>query len=160
LNDVLREYPEGESVLREFCVEWAAMAVMMHDMKDVYWGNNGTTTFPENKHLRLQLEVDPLSCIVTLADVLQDFERPSVEFRSNSDVEACATYSSEVRSAVLAYSARRHTLQIVYRCIDANAARRKEAFLSGDQEKYFDPQRGYLDFSACGIDRVELSVNS
>ena len=52
------------------------MAVMMHDMKKVYWGNNGMATLPENKHLRLRFDVDPLSCVITLADVLQDFERP------------------------------------------------------------------------------------
>lgn len=160
LNDVLREFPEGESVLREFCVEWAAMAVMMHDMKDVYWGRNGTAKLPENKHLQLRFDVDPLSCVVTLADVLQDFERPSVEFRASSVEEACARYKSEVRSAALEYSARRRTLRIEYRCIDANAASRKEAFLRGDQEEYFDPQFGYLDLSACGIERVELAASS
>jgi len=163
LNDVLREYPEGESALREFCVEWAAMAVMMHDMKKVYWGKNGTATMPENKHLRLRMDVDPLSCIVTLADVLQDFERPSVQFSpcTRNSKRTHADYEYEVQSVSIDYvNAGYRTLRINYRCDDADAACRKQTYLRYTQEEYFDPQRGYLDLSACGIERVELGVFS
>jgi hypothetical protein len=156
LNDVLRDYPEGESTLREFCVEWAAMAVMMHDMKKVYWGKDGTASLPEHKHLQLQFEVDPLSCVVTLADVIQDFERPSVEFWPSSDDEACARYKYEITSSTLDYIATRHTLRIEYRCIDASSAVKKRAFLKGEQEEYFDQQRGYMNLSAYGVEQVEM----
>jgi len=160
LNDVLRDYPEGELVLREFCVEWAAMAVMMHDMKKVYWGKDGTAGLPENKHLQLRFEVDPLSCVATLADVLQDFERPSVEFwtSATSPKEAYAKYEHEVESVALDYDEIRHILRIEYRCRDTHAVCRKEVFLRGEQVEYFDPQRGYLDLSSCGVEQVEMTA--
>jgi hypothetical protein len=156
LNDVLRDYPDSESALREFCVEWASMAVMMHDMKKVYWGREETTTPPENKHLQLQFEADPLSCVVTLADVLQDFNRPSVKFSSISKDTARAQYEHEVNSSELVYRPSRNTLQIKFNCRDADSARRKEVFIQDDQEEYFDSQWGYLDLSACGIEQTEL----
>ena len=42
LNDCLRPYPsESTHPVRRLCVESAAMAILMHDMKDVYWGKVG-----------------------------------------------------------------------------------------------------------------------
>jgi len=160
LNDVLRDYPEGESALREFCVEWAAMAVLMHDMNSVYWGQDGTSTLPENRHLRLKFNIDPLSCIVTLADLMQDFERPSVEFCPHNATEILARYPSEGAETMLDYGEDNRLLRITFKCANAAAAARKSAFLRADQDSYFDPQYGYLDLSACGVDRTELIVTS
>ncbi len=82
LNDVLRDYPSDRThPIRQFCVEWAAMAIMMHDMSGIYWGDKTTT--PDNGHMRLRFETDPLSCVLALADVLQDFSRPTATFQSD-----------------------------------------------------------------------------
>lgn len=156
LNDVLRDYPERESALREFCVEWAGMAIMMHDMKNVYWGGDGTATPPENSHLRLRLEVDPLSCLLTLADLIQDFERPAVLFETDGANRTYGQYECACKGVELVYESGSRTLRIAYQYNNENAAVVKRAFLSSDEEAYFDPKYGYLDLSACGIERVEL----
>ena len=162
LNDVLRDYPEGESALREFCVEWAAMAVMMHDMKKVYWGRGGTSTSPENKHLQLKFDVDPLSCVVALADVLQDFERPNAKFYhppnncDNHEFKVCLEYNHEVEKIILDYNTAGSVLEIKYKCAEADFVSTKDVYLNGDRHDYFDLRNGYLDLSACGIERVEL----
>lgn len=39
LNDVIRDYPrDATHPIKQFCVEWAAMAILMHDMPGIYWG--------------------------------------------------------------------------------------------------------------------------
>lgn len=162
LNDVLRDYPKGESAVREFCVEWAAMAIMMHDMKKVYWGKGETSTPPENKHLQLRFDVDPLSCVIALADVLQDFERPNAKFRSppstceNHELKTCLEYNHDVDQVVLDYNSTSSSLKIKYRCVEANFVSTKNILLNGDRENYFDSRYGYLDLSACEIEHVEL----
>ena len=63
---------------------------------------------------------------------------------------------SHEETEALDYDAIGHTLKIEYRCVSPNAAVRKRAFLTGEQEEYFDPHRGYMDLSACGVERVEM----
>ena len=119
-----------------------------------------TGTPPENKHLQLRFDVDPLSCVVTLADVLQDFQRPTVEFHSQSEDESCAKYRYEVSSVVVDCEEALQTVRIEYQCVDMAAAVRKRAFLRDEQEEYFEPQVGYLNLSALGVEHVELNAVS
>ena len=141
------------------------MAVMMHDMKAVYWGKGGTSTPPENKHLQLRFDVDPLSCIVALADVLQDFERPNVKFSKpvsphclKPEQKACLEYETEVSSTVLEYDSVKRTLEIYYKCAYSDRVIKKNNYLINDRQEYFDPRNGYLDLSACGIEQVQLTA--
>jgi len=53
-------------------------------VEKIYYGQASSAKWPGNPHLRLRFDVDPLSCIVTLAGVLQDFERPRVEFAADN----------------------------------------------------------------------------
>jgi len=82
----------------------------------IYYGKASSAKWPKNPHLRLRFDADPLSCIVTLPDVLQDFERPCVEFAAdNSDNEkVLAKYKSGGSATKINYNNRTKTLQIVY----------------------------------------------
>lgn len=162
LNDVLREYPtEPLHPIRQFCVEWAAMAIMMHDMPSLYWGQNMDTP-PDNDHMRVRLAVDPLSSVVALADVLQDFGRPFAAFSdklgSTTIVEVGYQSACETVELELYPNPRPNGLRIVYHMRNPVAVALKRSQLANEQRRYFDPQYGYLDFASAGVTRVEMGV--
>jgi hypothetical protein len=158
LNDVIRDYPiDNAHPIRQFCVEWASVAIMMHDMGKIYWGDE-TSTPPENLYIRLKFEADPLSCIITLADVLQDFSRPTASFRDNlGAVEV--RYLSGCDSTILELDNSSGLLKIIYRYDDRRQRASKLKWLPGEHREYFDQRYGYLDLSAAGIRRVVMEAH-
>jgi hypothetical protein len=157
LNDVIRDYPVDHThPIRQFCVEWASVAIMMHDMGKIYWGD-GTSTPPENLHIRLKFEADPLSCIITLADVLQEFSRPIAYFQENSGIVE-VTYLSGCHSTILELDNSTRVLKIRYRYDDRRQRASKLKWLSAEHREYFDQRHGYLDLSAAGIRRVDMET--
>jgi hypothetical protein len=158
LNDVIRDYPIDKThPIRQFCVEWASMAIMMHDMGKIYWGEE-TSTPPKNIHMRLKFETDPLSCIITLADVLQDFSRPTAFFRENSEALE-VRYLSGCDSTILELDNSSGILKIIYRYDDRRQRASKLKWLSAEHHEYFDQRYGYLDLSAVGIRRVDMETH-
>ncbi len=158
LNDFIRRYPcLQQSPLHLLCVEWAATAIMMHDMKKTYWGKNDSMeSVPENPFLRLSFEKDPLSAIVTLADVIQEFERPSVVYEDNDDDvilkynTACSGTEIEINDKGI--------LTICYIMNNKESNSRKRNSILKDSLEYFDSQYGYLDMSSIGITKVNLTT--
>jgi len=159
LNDVLRDYPaEGTHPIRQFCVEWAAMAIMMHDMSSIYWGDK-TSTPPDNSHMRLRFEVDPLSCVIALADVLQDFSRPIANFQDN-DLSVDLSYKDGCDSTDLEldWQYPNQAMKIVYCFSDPNHHAAKLKWLPKEHHEYFDQLSGYIDLSAIGIRGVKMQA--
>ena len=154
LNDIVRQYPCPKKLaVQQLCVEWAALGIMMHDMKDIYWGSEKNTR-PKNDFLRLSFEKDPLSSVVALADVLQDFERPIVKFDIGKE-GSIFNYDFSCQSTLLSVIGDK--IEIRYRFKNeenriVNAHFKK----TGNEKEYFDSKYGYLDFSAIGIKNVEL----
>ncbi|MCF7919217.1 MAG: hypothetical protein K9N06_04835 [Candidatus Cloacimonetes bacterium] len=154
LNDIIREYPALENLsLSQLCVEWAALGILMHDMKSVYLGNKEYQ--PEYNQLRLEFDQDPLSCIITLSDLIEEFERPNLvntphRYSSNFRYE-CQCASTEITLNV-------NTLNIAYNYNNTNALANKLRFINKDQEEYFNRMFGYINLSCIGIERVILSA--
>ncbi len=153
LNDALRLFPNaGENPLRQFCVDWAAMGIMMHDLSKIYWGNE---RIPKKPHLRLKLHIDPLSTILTLSDFLQEFSRPHSTFspkKNSVDLRydmPCKSTSLDLRGGIL---------YITFTYTDKDAMAKKLLFLEKDQYEYFDPKFGYIDISSLGLSRVNVQV--
>ncbi len=156
LNDVIKDFPTIKNfAIRQFCVEWAAMAIMMHDMTKIYWGDNLYAS-PENSHLRLNFDTDPLSCVITLADIIEDFERPSVNFSPDGNTTAKVKYDSHCKYTRLEWE-NDATLKLSYK-VTGNVRVKKESFVKEDNRKYFDMQYGYLDFSSCGVEKIYMNV--
>lgn len=153
-NDALREFPNLKiHPIRQFCVEWAAMGIMMHDMGKIYWGDKGTESPPENPQLQLHFDIDPLGCIIALADVLEDFERPVVEFSSGDD-HSIGYYSTACNSSHLEYV--NGTLTIKYQMKSAKQKAKKRFYMEKEHKEYFAPNVGYLNLAAAGINKVSM----
>lgn len=159
LNDMIRDYPSDRMhPIRQFCVEWAAMAIMMHDMSKIYWGNN-TCAAPDNGHMQLRFDVDPLSCIIVLADVLEDFSRPVAVFQNNIDsVEVSYPPGCDSVELFMDWKNQMQQMKIVYQFKDAGRMAAKLICLPREQREYFDRQSGYIDLSAIGIQGVEMKA--
>lgn len=153
LNDIIRKYPnESKYKSNQFSIEWAALGIMMHDMKSIYWGNN--KNFPENKFLRLSFDKDPLSCIICLADLLQEFERPYVRF-SQEKISSKLKYEFSCDKSSMEYS--NGSLNIFYNFGESSSRAINEYFKKVDEVKYFNPKNGYLDFSSIGINSIKIN---
>lgn len=155
LNDILNDYPNHAiQPLHQFCIEWAAMAIMMHDLGKIYWKEekNG---IPGNPFLQLKFEVDPLSTILTLADLIEDFERPSSKFTPYRSTSTCK-YDVKCIKTELIYEEQEKELTIKYHMKGHAAYMEKKKFLIADTKVNFHPDMGYLDLSSLGIDNVTM----
>lgn len=163
LNDCVRRYPHPAQLpLKLLCVEWAAVAIMMHDMVDIYWGDKANDTgVPENPFLRLSFDKDPLSAIVTLADVIQEFSRPAVTYAAvdGQREEVILKYKSNgcLSTAFELDSSGELTLRYEIRNSEMRALKRSR--LADERRKYFCDNYGYLNMSELGISSVRMSVS-
>jgi len=156
MNDVLRDFP-GDTThpIRQFCIEWAAMAVLMHDMSKIYW--HSLNKCPENTHIRLKFDVDPLSCIIALADILEDFSRPLVNFSHHKQKNVIVSYPDACASSMLELF--NGKMRITYRFHKKADYATKKIHLPEEEKRYFDSQYGYLDLSALGIHSVKMCAD-
>ncbi len=156
LNDCVRRYPcPKESPLHLLCVEWAAVAIMMHDMAGIYWDSSSSgSQIPENPFLRLSFDRDPLSSVIALTDVIQDFERPTVAF-SNSGEHVTLEYSSACSGTILELDAI-GGLTLKYKMKSDEMRATKQQMLPKENYQIFDPEYGYLDMSGLGITNVRM----
>lgn len=171
LNDLLRHYPDepNASPFNQFCVEWAAMAILMHDMAKIYRPDGKA----RNHQLRLSFNQDPLSCILTLADLLQEFSRPNAEFNGKTidgDVvettghaESSSTtsldYQKKCDAVHLLWFPSEGKMRIIYKYKRyGDYVQKQTMFIPKEQRLYFDPREGYLDFSEIGLKEIELDA--
>jgi hypothetical protein len=156
LNDCVRQYPSATlSPFHLLCVEWAAVAIMMHDMKNIYLGQKySELMLPENPFLRLSFNLDPLSSIVTLVDVIQEFERPAVQYGSlNNSVtlkynKACLKTEFEIDP--------NGVLTLGFKMVNKKNLAIKLSYMEKERREYFDNQYGFLDMSSIGIKEVRF----
>lgn len=146
LNDTIRKYPSEQptALLQEFSVEWAAMGIFMHDMavkhKDFY------------PKLRVNILQDPLSAIISIADYLEEFNRPKVLFQPKSRQSRMRYYSD--CSAVEVRSDDKGTLTIKMKYISDKSKAIAAAYKKEETEVYFSPGNGYVDLAPMGIRKV------
>ncbi|GAB1365836.1 hypothetical protein MASR1M36_07070 [Candidatus Cloacimonadaceae bacterium] len=160
LNDCLRRYPSpNRNPLHLLCVEWVALAIMMHDMRDIYWGKDGYNSgTPENPFLRIGFRNDPLSTLVTLVDVIQEFERPAVAYGYTKTKEKVTLRYQEACSQTEFEIDDNGILHLRYTMKTPEDLAIKRLSLGEEQTKYFDTRSGYLDLSSLGIEGVEMTA--
>ena len=156
LNDRIRYIPKKDALKEasfKLIMDWAALGIMMHDMPKVYWGEGKKLGIPENNLLRLDCKKDPLSCIIALADVLEEFERPKTFFKCKEDeidgkfVALKYGYSC-VGSRLTVNSSK---LYITYLYESLEEAKDQESDRRNEIQEYLGANTGFLDLSRWGI---------
>ena len=152
LHDAVKSFPPQStySRVRDFSVEWAALGILMHDMPGIHKKN-----WPD---LRIDFEKDPLSCIISLADYLEEFNRPYAEFRHSSHNKNNAkliSYKIACESSSISISkAGVMTIEMSYK--DKRSYALANDFKRTETEDYFNLCNGYMDLSSIGVNRVEF----
>jgi hypothetical protein len=160
LNDLIRVYPDMEDrSARRFCLEWAAMAVMMHDLSGLYGKVEDGKLIINRPHLRISFNCDPLSFMLTLTDVIEDFGRPDATFQNVDEYSARASYYSRCKEVKLDWDPNSRTLKIIYVYDNrGDYVKNRAEFLPKNELLYFHPDQGYLDFTDTGISQIKLEA--
>ena len=156
LNDYIRYKPQKDTLKEatfKLIIDWAAVGIMMHDMPGVYRGKMPDGN-PQYSVLRLDCRKDPLSCIISLADILEEFERPITDFnlffdKDKNEEHVALSYGFSCLGTQIEYVGSKMNVTYLY-------ATDKEA---GDMLKerndevvaYLNPQNGYLNLTTWGI---------
>lgn len=160
LNDILRDCADSQhnSPAGAFAIEWASMAILMHDMQKIFKGDARSGPTPEHAQLRIAFQRDPLSFMLTLVDQIQDFERPDACF-TPKDSKVALEYKT--RCHAVAVGANSHSaLEIRYYFDDrADYLKNLTKYKPEVQAEYFDSNLGFVDPTGSGITKILLSVH-
>lgn len=153
LNDKTRSYHQIPPIMEasyRLLLDWAALGIMMHDMKDLYWDDKDKIR-PKNKMLRLSFDVDPLSSIIAMADILEEFQRPSANFRKTLPDSQSVDLSYDFPCVGVKIRIRGCVLHFFYSYNSSLAAASNKKRRTDEITQYFDPSNGYVDLSPLGI---------
>ena len=97
------------------------------------------------------------SSIVTLADVIEEFERPTVAYGvdRSKDQRVTLEYGAACSSSELNLEAS-GLLTLSYHIDRPEDRAIKGKSIPSERQEYFDARHGYLDMSSLGITGVEL----
>lgn len=158
LNDQIRSYSQIKKFSEasyHLILDWAAVGIMMHDMADLYWGDKKKMK-PENPMLRLSFDVDPLSSIISMADILEEFHRPFASFTSDGKDNVGISYSFPCKGSQMYVIG--EVLHIVYyyeKPEDAVSCKPRRLLEVYD---YFNPRNGFVDLKPLGIKDVVVET--
>lgn len=133
------------SGLIEFCQEWSCLAILMHDMQKAY--AEAEAGFP-----KLDFNTDPLSYIISLADTLEDFNRPNANFKTNK--KGCEIEYS-FPSLSVEFEEDGGVAEIRYRMSPETKVAQEERKVK-DQKELFDQPGGFFDLSSVGLTRLTI----
>lgn len=153
LNDKTRSYHQIPSFVEasyRLILDWAALGIMMHDMKDLYWDDKDKIR-PKNTMLRLSFDVDPLSSLIAMADILEEFQRPSANFRKTLANTQSVDLSYDFPCEGVKIRIRNCLLHIFYSYNSPLAAASNKKRRDDEVAQYFNPNNGYVNLSPLGI---------
>ena len=149
LNDAIRKTTASSALakMHVFAIEWAAMGIFMHDMEGAH-----TKHYPK---LRVSFKQDPISSLVSLADYLEEFNRPNVQFKTKLKESrmkygyGCSSVEVDIDAEGIMH------VDMKYRNSTSKAIACK--FKTEETENYFNPSSGYVDMAPLGIKNVIYS---
>lgn len=155
LNDAVRKFSGDNSIKQannRFIQDWATVGIMMHDMVGRYYGkSNG----PEQRRFHLSIDKDPLSCLIAMADILEEFGRPLANYKVY-DKEIVTRFKYQCDSTMV--EVKGNTLEITYKYSSKAEKAKNEMYRKNEVEDYFRVPSGYIDLEAIGIERVTCVV--
>ena len=157
LNDTIKAFSsscdEIEATNR-LIIDWAAVAIMMHDMPDLFWGNGKKTGKPDEPILKLDFMTDPLSCIISIADILEEFERPKATFPERADDNLVKVdYVFECTGSAIELDDEHLVIKYFYENEEQRSA--NDEWRKSEVNDYLNLKSGYIDISSWGIKDVE-----
>lgn len=156
LQDVIRKFPvdyDLNDALFRFALDWAALAVMMHDMPKIYKGKGAK---PEYPFLRVSFEKDPLSSLIAMADILEEFHRPAANFNSVTKNGIGVEFDFPCKSTEV--TCRQGVMNIHYRYKSGKDVARNVKYRVEEVNDYFNRADGFVDVSPLGITSVVCTV--
>lgn len=159
LNNNIRKFGRTDIFFEtsfRLILDWAAVGIMMHDMPKVYWGGNNVEQGPKHVSLRVDFKKDPLSCLVSIADMLEEFHRPSAGFKlinkGKADEALTVTYEFACKGSKIEFVNGELVITYLYATEEerqgSNNDRVKEV------KEYVNLQNGFLDLSSWGINKA------
>lgn len=157
LNDSVRKFMGNLSVKQaniRFIQDWASVGIMMHDMVRQYYGKKKN---PDQPRFKLSMDKDPLSCIIGLADVLEEFGRPMAKFNVGKN-SLGVSFDDPCKKTEINID--KNTLRITYYYSSVAEKIKNEERRKKEIDDYFRTLTGYIDLSAIGIDKVLCDVRT
>ncbi len=127
----------------------------MHDMVNIYQGED--KNMPKNSFLRIDFERDPLSCVIALADVLEDFYRPSATFEQNKRNKSAVNIKYDIASVKTELKIKGDEMVITYHFGKKSIANAQRQFKQKEIRDYFDAETGYIDIGTLGLSKVRCN---
>lgn len=150
LSDLLRKNNEHLSLneaINRFIVDWSTVAIMMHDMPGLYK--------KDNPQFKLSFDVDPLSSLVSLCDILEDFERPGLSVTHDDQKkgidENSVLFNIQPQCIYSEVECNGDELVIRYAYEDDASRIRNYKFRTGEVCEYLDSPNGYIDIAPIGF---------
>ena len=157
LNDRTRLFQSKltqNDALFRFVTEWSAVAIMMHDMGKMA---------KNHPRFRFSFETDPLSALIAMADVIEEFNRPKGSFDSsafNDDERrpssVLLSYESPGIGVCVDASTSDMTLEYFYDCEETAKINRN--FRIDEINEYFNGEDRFIDLRCLGINKVICST--
>lgn len=156
LSDFARRFPVdmdfAEATCR-FMQDWAALGIMMHDMSRLYRGKGNTPSHPQ---YHLAMHVDPLSCLISLSDILEEFGRPAASFTSTADYTSISYDYPCLRTEI---DVKDDQLLIKYVYGTKGDAVEFESVRQSEVNSYFNDKYSFIDMTSIGIERAVCSTS-
>ena len=136
---------ERTAGLIKFCREWSCLAILMHDMQKAY-------AQPGSGFARLDFKTDPLSFVISLADTLEDFNRPNATIKADAGIGCKISYSFPSLSVELEEN--RGVAELKYSIVP-DEIENQEKFKRDDQRNLFNAG-GYFDLASIGLTSLKI----
>lgn len=153
LNDKTRTYhqiPSLNEASYRLILDWAALGIMMHDMENLYWDDK-EKIIPKNPVLRLSFDVDPLSSLISMADILEEFHRPFANFSKDDSNDQNVNLSYDFPCDETRIRIRNGVMHIFYQYNSNLAAADNRTRRKDEVNEYFNTNNGYVDLKPLGI---------
>lgn len=137
-------------------IDWASIGILMHDMPDLHKvKDKETDKVTINKELQLSFDKDPLSSIVAMADLLEEFERPQAFFHDQDDENVQLSYNTScVASEILTEEDEddkdKKIMVVRYWYEDKLKLKEQAEFKDKEVKKYLDGPDAFIDIRSLG----------
>lgn len=163
LNDVIRKFPMNikyNDAIFRFMQDWAAVGILMHDMVEQYYGGRDGHVVgrkPLNSQYRLSFDTDPLSCLIAMADIFEEFARPLAKFKSYTR-GVVTTFEYPCDRTEITVTGK--TMRVKYIYADKTLAAGNRNRRLKEVDDYFNDECGFVNLSSIGIDKVVCEVDA